>query len=151
VQIIKYLKTCFILLILLTTFNADSLSFRTTKIIIFTTLGEFNFYVEVAETPEQLAYGLSNRAPIQSNSGMLFLFPTSIQASMWMKDVNFNLDMIFLNRSGLITEIYPSTLANSQAVIQSKEPIRAVLELHENTVNQLGLKIGDRVRNESFN
>ena len=150
-KFIKTIKAFFILSILLVCFYADSIAFRVSKIILITELGQFEFYVEVAETPEQLGYGLSGKDSIRADSGMLFLFPQSMTASMWMKNIPFNIDMLFINRQGTITEVYESVIANSQSVIQSQTAVRAVLELSETTINNIGLKPGDKIINEFFN
>jgi uncharacterized membrane protein (UPF0127 family) len=60
--------------------------------------GDLN--VEVADTPETKSKGLSKRAALPNDRGMLFSCP----GPFWMKDVNFPLDIIFLTKKGAVLE-----------------------------------------------
>lgn len=60
--------------------------------------------VEIAHTPAAREKGLSNRATLAANAGMLFLFPTPRRACMWMKDTQIPLVAAFINESGIVTQ-----------------------------------------------
>ena len=56
--------------------------------------------LEVADTPETRAAGLSKRATLEDGRGMFF-----DQAGVyWMKDVNFPLDLTFVTKEGEVLE-----------------------------------------------
>ena len=55
------------------------------------------FRLEVADTPEALAQGLSGRPGLPDDQGMLFVFPAPDKACFWMKDMRFNLDILWFD------------------------------------------------------
>jgi uncharacterized membrane protein (UPF0127 family) len=57
-------------------------------------------FVELADTPERRARGLSKRASLGKMSGMVF----DCAGPFWMKDVEFPLDLLFTDEYGRITE-----------------------------------------------
>lgn len=56
--------------------------------------------LEVADTPETRATGLSKRASLADGRGMFF----DKAGVYWMKDVNFPLDLTFVTKEGEILE-----------------------------------------------
>lgn len=55
------------------------------------------FDAEIAQTGEQKATGLSNRNCIDSDRTMLFPYSLTGDYCFWMKDMNFPIDMIWLD------------------------------------------------------
>jgi hypothetical protein len=60
------------------------------------------------------------------------------------------LDMLFIDAEGSITQIAENTQPLSDAVVASREPVRAVLELLGGVSAKLGIKPGDRVIHPLF-
>jgi len=56
--------------------------------------------LEVADTPEARAVGLSKRASLAEGHGMFF----DKAGVYWMKDVNFPLDLTFVTKEGEVLE-----------------------------------------------
>lgn len=56
--------------------------------------------LEVADTPETRAAGLSKRASLDDGHGMFF----DKAGVYWMKDVNFPLDLTFVTKEGEVLE-----------------------------------------------
>ena len=56
--------------------------------------------LEVADTPETRAVGLSKRASLAEGRGMFF----DRAGVYWMKDVNFPLDLTFVTKEGEVLE-----------------------------------------------
>lgn len=108
------------------------------------------FTVEVARTRNQLTQGLMWRRKVPRDTGMLFLYPSDGIIRMWMKNTLVPLDMLFIDRSGIITQIKERTVPHSTAIISSYKKARAVLELAGGTSSHLGLKPGDRILHEAF-
>ncbi|MFH1608958.1 MAG: DUF192 domain-containing protein [Patescibacteria group bacterium] len=69
--------------------------------------------VDVVSTPELLEKGLSGRENLEENEGMLFVFPNNGLYSFWMKDMNFAIDIIWLDESKKIIfikkNVFPDT------------------------------------------
>jgi uncharacterized membrane protein (UPF0127 family) len=61
--------------------------------------------LEVADTDAARAHGLSDRQSMPLNRGMLFEFDQPGRQCMWMKDMRFDLDMIWLDTDGKVTHV----------------------------------------------
>ncbi len=53
--------------------------------------------VELANTPDEQARGLSGRESLAPDHGMLFVFDHEARWSFWMKNMNFPLDIIWFD------------------------------------------------------
>lgn len=90
--------------------------------------------------------GLSDRESLPTNEGMLFVFQGETVRCLWMKDMYFPLDMVWLNTSKQVVYIaanvlpstYPETFCPSQ-------PAAYVLELNAGQVQQAGIKLGEKL------
>jgi uncharacterized membrane protein (UPF0127 family) len=61
------------------------------------------FKIELARTPEEQQKGLSNRASLPEDHGMLFLFDKPAPYGFWMKEMRFPLDIIFIKNKTVVT------------------------------------------------
>ncbi|MBI5022923.1 MAG: DUF192 domain-containing protein [Candidatus Magasanikbacteria bacterium] len=103
--------------------------------------------VELAKTPKAQTNGLSGRSKLAANQGMLFLFPFAEKRSFWMKDMNFPIDIIWIN-NGEIVDIAPNlppAIEANPPVYYPRLPVNAVLEVKAGFSVKNGLKIGDKV------
>jgi uncharacterized protein len=103
------------------------------------------FSVEIAVTDEERARGLMFRRSVPENYGMLFDFKRDQEVQMWMKNTYVSLDMIFIQGDGRIRSIAENTETESERIIPSRGPVRAVLEVAAGTARKLGIQPGDRV------
>jgi uncharacterized membrane protein (UPF0127 family) len=111
---------------------------------------ELHFQVELAVTPGQRQQGLMQRKDMAADRGMLFDFGASRQVHMWMKNTYLPLDMLFIRTDGTIATIRSDTVPLSEEVIDSKEPVRFVLELNAGTSKKLGIRAGDRAHSATI-
>jgi len=109
-----------------------------------------NFSVEMAVTSEQQTVGEMFRAAVPPDGGMLFDWGQPRQSQMWMRNTLVPLDMMFINADGTIRSIAENTVPQSLAVIDSRGPVRATLELRGGTAARLNLRVGDTVRQRIF-
>jgi uncharacterized membrane protein (UPF0127 family) len=111
------------------------------------TIGNNKLNVEVAQSVIELAVGLSYREKLGSD-GMLFVLPKRDKAGFWMKDMNFDIDIVWI-RDGKIFQITPKVEAISfkknKAVYYPDEAIDWVLELESGKAATLNLQAGDLV------
>ena len=63
------------------------------------------FTVECVVTPVKIARGLSGREKLTKGTGMLFVFDEIKKHSMWMPDMKFPLDVIWLDESLSVVHI----------------------------------------------
>ncbi len=108
------------------------------------------FTVELAVTEAQRAQGLMWRRRLAPDRGMLFVYRRQRVLSMWMKNTLIPLDMLFIDRAGVIVRIHERAVPGSLRVISSGKRARAVLELNGGTVSRLGLRPGDRVLHQAL-
>jgi uncharacterized protein len=102
---------------------------------------------EVAKTPQQREMGLSGRACIKSDEGMLFVFDHPGLYPFWMKDMKFSIDMIWMDANHRIVKIqsnvapttYPQNFVNTT-------PAQYVLEIQAGQAQALNLVIGSSLQ-----
>lgn len=109
-----------------------------------------DFQVEMALTPDQQTAGLMFRKTIPSDGGMLFDWGTPRDSNMWMRNTVSSLDMLFINADGTIRRVVADTVPESLAIIESRGPVRATLELAAGTAKRLGIHAGDKVEQRIF-
>jgi uncharacterized membrane protein (UPF0127 family) len=121
------------------------------KLIIVTKDGtQHPFDVEMALTEEQQETGLMFRPTVPPDGGMLFDWGQPRESQMWMRNTIAPLDMVFINNDGTIRSIAENTVPYSEAVIDSRGPVRATLELAAGTTKRLNIRVGDRVLQRIF-
>ena len=107
-----------------------------------------NINVEVPRNSSEFAKGLGGRPCILPNQGMLFAFTKAGQYPMWMKDMKFAIDIIWIGTDhkvvGFYNDITPSTYPDS-FVNKKDSPARYVLELKDKRASELHLTIGTPV------
>ena len=107
--------------------------------------------VDVVDTPELRARGLSGRPGLAPEEGMLFLFEAPRIQSFWMKDMRFEIDILWI-RDGRIVGITPNVpLPKSPRELPrypSPVPCDVVLEIRAGAARRWGLLLGDSVRVE---
>ena len=106
--------------------------------------------VEIADTPALRSRGLMFRHRLADDKGMLFLYEAVQPVAMWMKNTYIPLDMVFLRGDGTVAEVKTGTVPQSLDVIESAEPVKAVLELGAGGAAKLGLEPGTLVRHQFF-
>lgn len=108
------------------------------------------FTVEFADNDERRTLGLMHRRQMAADAGMLFDFKRDGPVAMWMRNTLIPLDMLFVDREGIVRHIHERAVPMSEAIISSEENVRAVLELNGGTAARLGLKKGDRLVHAMF-
>jgi hypothetical protein len=117
---------------------------------IVTAAGTHDFQVEIARDDASRASGLMDRRFMPADHGMLFEFDRETPEVFWMKDTYIPLDMIFISRAGVVTNIVANAEPLSERAIPSGPPCMAVLELNGGAAARVGLKAGDKVRHPFF-
>ncbi len=112
---------------------------------INTASGAHKFAVEVMRTDEARARGLMFRRSMPANRGMLFDFQREEPVMMWMKNTYISLDMVFIDRKGVVVSVAENAEPLSERTIPSGPPVYAVLELNAGIAAKIGLKPGDKV------
>jgi uncharacterized membrane protein (UPF0127 family) len=101
--------------------------------------------LERLETNQKRLKGLSDREYLAANTGVLFVYDSPASECIWMKDMRFSIDTIWLNESKTIKKIernvspatYPATFCQDETMY--------VIELNAGDVKKAGLQVGQKL------
>lgn len=101
---------------------------------------------ETVKTPVAREKGLSGRASLPGNRGMLFVFESSGNHCFWMKDTFFALDMIWLDEKKRVITIKEGVQPNTYPKdFCPNKPARYVIEVNAGTAKENHLKPGQKL------
>lgn len=104
--------------------------------------------LEVVSTDAALQKGLSGRSHMPVNHGMLFDFGQEGYRCMWMKDMRFSLDMIWLDGNAQVidvtTDVMPETYPEEKFCGQA--PARYVIEVNAGIADEAGVSFGQQIQ-----
>ena len=107
-------------------------------------IGNHPFTIEIATAFKDQEKGLMYRDHLDPDHGMIFISETKQIQNFWNKNVNFPLDLLFLDEAGNIVSIKhmkPYDITD----VPSDAPARYTIELLGGTAANLGLKVGDHI------
>lgn len=101
--------------------------------------------VEVAATEESRMQGLSGRSSLRRGDGMIFVFHEPGHWGMWMKDMLFSIDIIWLDRVGKVVAVEKNVAPHTYPKI-FESPVGAwyVLELPAGDADHYLIAEGDK-------
>ena len=109
-------------------------------------IGGIQIPIEIAESNEERAQGLSGRAALPSGQGLLFIFDLPGSYGFWMKDMQFPIDIVWINENweviGLERRVTPETYPTT---FYPPSPVKYVLELNSGDATRLGIDIGSKL------
>jgi Uncharacterized conserved protein len=114
-------------------------------LVIETTAGERQVFIEIAAQPAEHARGLMFRTEMPDNRGMLFVFDQPTVRAFWMKNTPMPLDLLFIGEDGKVRSIQ-SGEPYSEASIAPPVTSLYVLELRAGTSARLGIEVGNQLR-----
>jgi uncharacterized membrane protein (UPF0127 family) len=104
------------------------------------------FRVHLLTTEFQRVKGLSEKESLDANEGMYFVFDRDGEWGIWMKDMNFPIDIFWIAEDGTIvdmeTHVHPNTYPQ---VFTNEIPARYVLEVLSGTAEAYNIQIGSKV------
>ena len=101
--------------------------------------------VELALTSDQRTRGLMWRSRLDSDAGMLFVFPEMRMLAFWMKNTPLPLDIIYIDAEGRVVSVAESTTPYSEKSLPSAGPAQYVLEVNAGFAKEHGIGPGTRV------
>lgn len=108
-------------------------------------IGDGVFKAYVAQTEEERTKGLSDTPTLASDAALIFIFPTDGLWPIWMKDMEYPIDIIWLNKDKTVVYITKNAAPDSfPKTFVSKEKARYVIELNAGTVDQKKISIGKK-------
>ncbi len=110
---------------------SDSNMYVTYKNVNLTPQSTQAYRIELAKTPSQLELGLTDRPCYPSDGALLFMFPTDDKFGIWMKNMKFNIDTIWLDSNKKIVHIEHNMAPESYPrVFYPQADARYVLEIN---------------------
>ena len=109
-------------------------------------MGEHPYLVDVSDSEPLRELGLSFRKDLGTDEGMIFVFEKPGMYPFWMKDMNFPIDILWLDEGGTINFIArEASLASYPHVFAPNAPGRFVLEVPAGSVEKENVQIGDKI------
>lgn len=108
-------------------------------------IGGQKFTLELAQTPTERQKGLGGRKNLCPNCTMLFVFPEKGSYSFWMKDMNFDLDILWIS-DGKIVYIYKNISHESKEILTPPTLADKVLEINAGLSDKYNFQVGDDVK-----
>lgn len=108
-------------------------------------LGSGVYSLWLADTNAARVQGLSDIEKLHLNGGLLMAFDSNGTHGIWMKDMNFPLDLLWLDSDKKVVYIVKNAPPEDPArtVYIPKDPALYVLELPAGSVQKAGIKTGD--------
>lgn len=106
-------------------------------------LGDGVFNTQVAKTDATRTKGLSGTSDLHSDRGLIFVFDSDSKWPIWMKDMNYPIDIVWLDSDKKVVYIVTNAPPDSypdQTFTPSKDA-RYVIELKAGTVSQKAIKV----------
>lgn len=106
-----------------------------------------NLDVTIADTAKEREKGLSGWERLGENQGMLFMYTDAGQYCMWMKDMEFAIDIVWLNGDKKVVTTKENAAPDSypEAFCPSDDA-QYVLEIPHGTISKLNIKPGDQTK-----
>lgn len=103
--------------------------------------------VEVADTASEIQKGLSGRDYLDQNSGMYFELDEEKQATFWMKEMKFPIDIVWITDATIvgIVKNAPIPTNNQIPTFTSPTAVTNVLEVKANFCDENRIQVGDKI------
>lgn len=106
------------------------------------------FSVEIADNPMKQSRGLSGRATLEMNEGMLFLFSKADHQRFWMKDMLVPIDIIWIKDNKIVgveknVQPEPGVKRGQLGIYSPPEAVDKALEVAAGTVERLDIQVGE--------
>lgn len=131
-----------IMYVMSTSHTVSIVSYDTKQVV----LGNTPYTLEVADTDLLREKGLSYRPSLDRQTGMLFVFTVPGVVRFWMKDMNFPIDIIWLDTDKKVVHVEHSLLPSTYPMSFGPEiPTQYVIEIPAGDAVKAGLTVGDTV------
>ena len=109
------------------------------------------FDIELAESMNEIQYGMMYRKSMDPNTGMLFIMGEERRQSFYMKNTYVPLDIIFINNSMEIVSIQKNAQPLDETSLPSTGPASYILELFGGESDKLGIAAGNKISWQRWN
>lgn len=105
-------------------------------------LGNGVFRIDIASNKSTREKGFSRKSEIAVDQALLMIFPSEDRWDIWMKDMNFPIDIVWLNKDKKVVYIVKNApIDNPTRVYKPETPALYVLELPAGTTTNKSITI----------
>ncbi|RYX79202.1 DUF192 domain-containing protein [bacterium] len=110
----------------------------------YVTIGGQGYRADIARKAADLEHGLSDSPQIAADEAMVFIFPRVSKWGIWMKDMNYPIDILWLDEAKKVQHIIEDVQPDSYPETTFYPPLdaRYVIELKSGTVKDKRITIG---------
>lgn len=109
-------------------------------------LNKHSFNATILRSDEERQRGLSNTKSLPADQAMLFVFPYDTRPGIWMKDMKYPIDILWVNKNYQVVYLVKNAQPDSYPqVFQPTSLARYVIEVPSGTIEKTGIKNGDLV------
>jgi len=109
-------------------------------------IGTQDITVEIAETQPAKETGLSGIRSLEQNTGMLFVYEAADFHTIWMPDMRFSIDVLWIDADGYIVDAVRHMSPDSYPeVFSPSTPAKYILEVPAGFLEENNVNIGDIV------
>ena len=102
--------------------------------------------IEIADDDYQIQTGLMYRDAMNTNQGMLFIFPNEDYRSFYMKNTRIPLDIIYIDSDKTIVSFQNNAKPFDETSLPSETPAKYVLEINGGLAEEWQLAKDDRIK-----
>jgi len=105
--------------------------------------------VTIVSSPADISRGLSFRERLPENEGMLFVFEPEGSYEIWMRDMSFPLDVIWLSKDLEVVHLEEDLPPCGQRYCRkyiSPAPAKYILEVNAGYIEKNGVEVGNTMR-----
>lgn len=109
-------------------------------------IGGTHLKIEIADTDEERTLGLSHRDSLAADSGLFFVFEKPRNVGIWMKDMKFSIDIIWIDENLRVIHVKEKAAPQSfPEIFVAPQHALYVLEVNAGFVEKNKIKVGDIV------
>lgn len=139
-KVLTIVLACTLLIVLISALIFITSLYKKTSIDVF--IGNESVRAKVVDSETERSKGLSGTKQLQDGDGMLFVFDYSANWQIWMKNMSYSIDIIWLDENkkviDITTDVSPDTYPQK---FSSSKPARYVLELPAGYAKKHGTEI----------
>ena len=123
--------------------------------VTYITYGGARIRVLLADSPRRMMLGLMHRSGLGKAEGMLFVPGHNAMHGIWMHNMRFSIDILWLSRNGKVVDMLenakPCTSIFNCPTYKPSRPSFYILELAAGSARRMGVKAGSRFDAENIN
>lgn len=110
-------------------------------------LNGVRYHITVMRTEAEREKGLSGTDSLPQGNAMVFVFPHSDKWRVWMKDMNYPIDIVWVNDAGQVVHTVSNAQPSSypKTMFEPPTPARYVIEFPAGTVEKTAIQKGSPV------